>query len=165
MSEYKVPQIPFNCWFDREDPDGFYMKYAQADYGIQGDSGVRCLTIRRNDDGTKWMLRLYRTSRPAEEPLRTIDLGSVEEIPYSNEAVLKAIELASAENGITEKSDWMVKVYVRNTITHLVEANSKLEAIAQVSILYEDDIDEALANGSLDMPEYMLDDAIATKLR
>ena len=157
--------MPYHLWTDGEDNNGFYVKYALPPFMSQVTNGVGCMTIQKSDDNERWLLRLYDVPWITSKPVRTVVLGSVQQINYVSDATVKAIELAALENEQTEMAQWSVAVPVYQTHTSLVDARSYEEAVAKVSALFENDTDEALANGALDMPEYMLENATAGRMK
>lgn len=170
MPSYKIPLVSHHDWWDNEDSEGRHIQITHLSDYVAEQTGIACMTIRRSAKGSQWQLRLYdKLLRSVEvcecEPVRTVNLGKDgEDINYTNEAILKFIEIASVENGQDKNSMWRVDVPIRSTRTHLVEAKSYQEAVAQVAVLYENEMEEAEVNGELSWIEYVTDDITAELL-
>ena len=159
--EYKVPTIPYPRWRQHTGTDSRPMMAVCPDYQTRVQNGVGCMAVQKNEDGSAWELHLFETTWPTNNPIRTLPLGSTDELLISD-AVVKAIELAAIENDQAKVSDWTLTLRASHILTASIEARSKEEAIAKLTVLFENDPDEALGYCSMDeFPEYSLDEITA----
>ena len=172
---HKTPLMPFWLWFTNQTTDGEHIETCYPALDADINTAIKTMTIHRSPDAAEWQLKLFVKQLGSvkvddlfrlkidAEPARVVRLGATNEINYANEAITKAIEIASIEHGHAHAHDWKVTVPRRASRTAIVEARSYAEAVAQVSTMIENDVSEFEASSESDMPEYDIDDITAAQ--
>ena len=169
----KIPLMPFWLWYPNQTTDGEHIEICYP--SIDDETVIKTMTIDHSPDGSEWHLKLFDKTldmvkvddlfriKIDVEPVRVVRLGATNDIHYTNQAVTKAIELASIENGHGLIYNWKVTVPRRATRYAIVEARSYAEAVAQISTIIENDVSEFEASSETNLPEYDIDDITAAQ--